>query len=117
MSGDEAGAVGPQSRVAGIVGALSALEDDLDSLDGGIEEMKRRLAAGAQSEIDSMLARTRESASKEAGRIIDKARAEAEAEAAGIAEAGEARMGELRAGIDSGMERAVDHVVSSVLKA
>lgn len=117
MSSEDAAAAGSGSRVAGIVGALSALEDDLDSLDGGIDEMGRRLAAGAQSEIDAMLARTRETASKEAERMISKARADAEAEAAGIAQAGEARMGELRASIDSGMDRAVEHVVSSVLRA
>lgn len=112
-----AGAVGGGSDVAGIIEALSALEADIDSLDAGIDGMKRRLAARAQSEIDSLFAGTREAASREAGQIVSKARADAEAEAARIAEAGHARMEELRARIDAGMDGAVEHVVSSVLRA
>ena len=119
MSQEEAsaGAAGSGSPVAGIIDALSALEADIDSLDAGIDGMKRRLAARAQSEIDSLFAGTREAASREAGQIVSKARADAEAEAARIAEAGRARMEELRARIDAGMDGAVEHVVSSVLRA
>lgn len=115
---DAAGAAdGRGSPVAGIISALSALEADIDSLDAGIDGMKRRLAARAQSEIDSLFASTREMASREAGQIVSRAKAEAEAEAARIAEAGQARTEELRARIDAGMDRAVEHVVSSVLRA
>ena len=113
----EGAGAGQGSRVAGIVKALAALEDDVDSLDAGMDDMKRRLAAKAQSEIDALYASARRAASREAEEIISRARAEAEAEAARIAEAGQARIDELRARIGAGMDGAVGHVASAVLKA
>lgn len=107
---------GAEPKVAAIVGALSALEDDLDSLAGRVAEMRKGLAARARSEVDGMMARTREMAAREAESIIGGARAEAEAESARIARDGEARLEEARSRIESGRDEAVRHVVSAVMR-
>ena len=61
-----------ESKVTGIIQSLSALEDDLDSLNGKVAEMKKQLSIKAQTEIDKLLEKTREMATNEA-EIIPKA--------------------------------------------
>ena len=59
-----------------------------------------------------------ESASqKEAEVIINKAKTKAESESAKITQDGETKLQELQAQIDTGLDDAVKHVVSTVLKA
>ncbi len=106
-----------ESKVGGVIKALSALEDDLDSLNAGLGEMKGGLAARTQKEIDGLLAKTREMATKEAGAIIEKARTRAESESAGIVRDGDSRLKKIQSQIDAGLDDAVGHVVSTVLKA
>ena len=106
-----------ESKVTGIVKALSALEDDLDSLNTKLADMKKNLNIKAQNEIDELMAKTREMATKEAEVIINDAKAKAESESAKIAQDGEAKLQEVQSQIDAGLNDAVKHVVSTVLKA
>ena len=108
--------VAAESNVSGIIKSLSALEDNLDSLGGKVGDMKKQLAARAQSQIESMMEKTREMASKEAEVIINESRAAAEAESKGITERGEARLAEIKSAVDDNFEGAVKDVVSTILK-
>jgi len=106
-----------ESKVTGIIQSLSALEDDLDSLNSKIAEMKKQLSIKAQTEIDKILEKTREMATKEAEVIINASKDKANAESAKIAQEGEAQLSEITSRIDSNFDEAVKHVVSTVLKA
>ena len=106
-----------ESKVTGIIQSLSALEDDLDSLNGKVAEMKKQLSIKAQTEIDKLLEKTREMATKEAGVIISASKEKANAESAKIAQEGEAKLSEITSKIDTNFDEAVRHVVSTVLKA
>ena len=106
-----------ESKVTGIIQSLSALEDDLDSLNSKIAEMKKQLSIKAQTEIDKILEKTREMATKEAEVIINASKDKANTESAKIAQEGEAQLSEITSRIDSNFDEAVKHVVSTVLKA
>ena len=106
-----------ESKVSGIVNALSELEDDLDSLNTKLADMKKNLNIKAQNEIDELMNKTREMATKEAEVIINDAKSKAESESAKIAQDGEAKLQEVQSKIDAGINDAVTHVVSTVLKA
>ena len=106
-----------ESKVSGIVKALSELEDDLDSLNTKLADMKKNLNIKAQNEIDELMNKTREMATKEAEVIINDAKSKAESESAKIAQDGEAKLQEVQSKIDAGINDAVTHVVSTVLKA
>ncbi len=106
-----------ESKVTGIIQSLSALEDDLDSLNGKVAEMKKQLSIKAQTEIDKLLEKTREMATKEAEVIINSSKEKAKAESAKIAQEGEAKLYEITSKIDTNFDEAVRHVVSTVLKA
>ncbi len=106
-----------ESKVTGIIQSLSALEDDLDSLNGKVAEMKKQLSIKAQTEIDKLLEKTREMATKEAEVIINASKEKANSESAKIAQEGEAKLSEITSKIDSNFDEAVQHVVSTVLKA
>ena len=106
-----------ESKVTGIIQSLSALEDDLDSLNSKITEMKKQLSVKALTEIDKLLEKTREMATKEAEVIINASKEKANAESAKIAQEGETQLSEITTRIDSNFDEAVRHVVSTVLKA
>lgn len=106
-----------ESKVAGIVKALSSLESDLDSLDARLADMKKNLTIRAQNEIEELTVKTREMATKEAETIISDARQKAESESARISQDGETKLQEVQSRIDAGFDDAVKHVVSAVLKA
>ena len=106
-----------ESKVTGIIQSLSALEDDLDSLNSKITEMKKQLSVKALTEIDKLLEKTREMATKEAEVIINASKEKANAESTKIAQEGEAQLSEITTRIDSNFDEAVRHVVSTVLKA
>ena len=105
-----------ESKVADIIKALGSLEDDLDSLDSKVADMKRQLAVRAQKETDALYENVREKASAEAEGIIGEARDKANAEAARISKDADSRLEEIRTGIDAGFEDAVSVVVSTVMK-
>jgi V/A-type H+-transporting ATPase subunit G/H len=106
-----------ESKVTGIIKSLNMLEDDLDSLNGKVSDMKKQLSIKAQSEIDVLLEKIREMATKEAEVIINTSKEKATAESAKIVQEGETQLSELQSKIDANFDEAVSHVVSTVLKA
>jgi len=106
-----------ESKVTGIIKSLSSLEDDLDSLNGKVADMKKQLSVKAQTEIDALLEKTREMATKEAEVIINTSKEKATAESAKITQEGEAKLSEIQSNIDANFDEAVKHTVSTVLKA
>jgi V/A-type H+-transporting ATPase subunit G/H len=105
-----------ESKVAGIIKSLSGLEDDLDSLNNKVTDMKKQLSLKAQTKIDNLLEKAREMATKEAEVIINGSKEKAKTESAKIAQEGEAKLSEIKSNIDAGFDEAVKHVVSTVLK-
>ena len=106
-----------ESKVTGIIKSLSSLEDDLDSLNGKVADMKKQLNVKAQGEIDALLEKTREIATKEAEVIINASKEKASTESAKITQEGEAKLSEIQSSVDANFDEAVKHVVSTVLKA
>ena len=106
-----------ESKVTGIIQSLSGLENDLDSLNSKVAEMKKQLTVKAQTEIDKLLEKTREMATKEAEVIINASKEKANTESAKIGQEGEAKLSEITSKIETNLDEAVRHVVSTVLKA
>ena len=106
-----------ESKVTGIIQSLSGLEDDLDSLNSKVGDMKKQLSLKAQTEINKKKKKTREMATQEAETIINASKEKANTESAKIAQDGEAKLSEINAKIDTGFDEAVRQVVSTVLKA
>ena len=106
-----------ESKVTGIIKSLNVLEDDLDSLNSKVSDMKKQLSVKAVTEIDVLLDKTREIATKEAEILINAAKEKANTESAKIAQEGENKVTELRSTVDANFDEAVKHVVSTVLKA
>lgn len=106
-----------ESKVTGIIKSLNALEDDLDSLNSKVGDMKKQLAVKTSGEIDNLLEKTREMASVEAEIIINASKEKATSESAKIVENGNVKLAELQSKIDANFDDAVKHVVSTVLKA
>ena len=105
-----------ESKVSGIIKSLGELEGELDSLTGKVEDMKKQLSLKALNQVDAMLEKTKEMATEEAEAIINDAKEQATAESAKIEEEGQARLAEIRSSIDTNFDKAVDHVVLTVLK-
>ena len=106
-----------ESKVTEIVKSLNMLEDDLDSLNSKVADMKKQLSVKAQTEIDALLEKTREMATKEAEIIINAAKEKATAESAKISQEGETKLAEIQSSVEANFDEAVRHVVSTVLKA
>jgi len=106
-----------ESKVTGIVKSLNILEDDLDSLNSKVGDMKKQLSVKAQTEIDNLLEKTREMATKEAEVIINTSKEKATVESVKIAQQGDVKLSEIQSNIDANFDEAVKHVVSIVLKA
>ncbi len=106
-----------ESKVTGIIKSLNVLEDDIDSLNSKVGDMKKQLSVKAQNEIDALMEKTREMATKEAEVMINASKDKATAESAKIAQEGEAKLSEIQSKIDANFDEAVKHVVSTVLKA
>ena len=105
-----------ESKVTEIITSLNVLEDDLDSLNSKVGDMKKQLSVKAITEIDNLLEKTREMATKEAEVIINASKDKATSESAKIAQEGEAKLSEIQSNIDANFNEAVKHVVSTVLK-
>ena len=106
-----------ESKVTGIIKSLNALEDDLDSLNSKVGDMKKQLSVKAITEIDNLLEKTREMATKEAEIIINASKDKATAESVKIVQEGDVKLSEIQSKIDANFDEAVKHVVSTVLKA
>jgi len=105
-----------ESKVTGIIQSLTGLEENLDSLNSKVADMKKQLSVKAQSEIDKLLEKTREMALKEAEGIINVSKEKANTESTRITQEGEAKLSEITSKIDSNFDEAVRQVVSTVLK-
>ena len=106
-----------ESKVTGIVESLKSLEDDLDSLNAKVADMKKDLSVNAQNEIEKLIEKTREMATKEAEKIINESKAKAKSEAEKIGQEGNEKLSQIQSNIDTNFDEAVKHVVSTVLKA
>ena len=100
-----------------IIKALSGLESDIDSLNEKLADMKKQLNQKAQKEIDQLLEQVIQMATKEAEDIISETRDKAKSESQRISAAGDVNLKDLQDKIDTKFNEAVDHVVSTVLKA
>jgi V/A-type H+-transporting ATPase subunit G/H len=103
------------SAVETIVSALSELENDIDRLYGRVEEMKRRIVAQSNEEIDKLKQQIIALANEEAKRVVDSAKAEAEGESENIGEVGRANLANIRKNIKASFDSAVDSIVQAVL--
>ena len=103
------------SAVETIVGALSELEVEIDGLYSRAEEMKKRIMAHSNEEVDKLKQQVIAMANEDAKHIVDGARAEAEAESEKIGETGRANLASLKKNINSSFDAAVDNIVRTVL--
>jgi F0F1-type ATP synthase membrane subunit b/b' len=103
------------SAVESIVGALSELETDIDSLYSRVDEMKKRIMAHSNEEIEKLKQQIILLANEEARRIVDKAKAEADAESAEFSKQAEKSLAGIKKNVDSSFDRAVDGIVKTVL--
>ena len=106
-----------ESKVTGIIKSLNALEEDLDSLNSKVGDIKKQLSVKAITEIDNLLEKIREMAIKEAEVIINTSKDKATIESAKIAQEGDVKLSEIQSKIGTNFDEAVKHVVSTVLKA
>ena len=106
-----------ESKVTGIVKALSGLEDDIDSLNSNVSEIQKNINSKTQSELVTLMDKTKEMALKEAESIISAAKSKAETEAAKIAQQGQTNLTQTQSKIDASFDEAIKTVVSTVLKA
>ncbi len=116
MGNDSAAAAVADSKVSKIIKSLNALEDDLDSLNGKVGDIKKQIAIRTQGEIESLMEKTREMAAKEAETLINKSKKKAEIESKKITEEGEARLSEIKSRVDANFDLVVEDVVSMILK-
>ncbi|MDQ4050334.1 MAG: hypothetical protein M3093_01840 [Thermoproteota archaeon] len=103
------------SAVETIVSALSELESDIDGMYGRVEEMKRRIIAHSDEEIEKLKQQIITLANQEAKQIVDTARVEAEAESEEIGEIGRANLANIRKNIKASFDASVDSIVQAVL--
>ena len=103
------------SAVETIVGALSELEGEIDGLYSRAEEMKKRIMAHSNEEVENLKQQVIAMANEDAKRIVDSARAEAEADSEKIGETGRANLANLKKNINSSFDAAVDNIVRTVL--
>lgn len=104
------------SKVEGIIKTLSELEENIDSLNEKVADMKKKLHAKAENEIESLREKVIEIATKESESIISKTKEAANQEAKTIQSDGEKVLAEIKTTIDEKFDESVEYVVSSVLK-
>ena len=103
------------SAVETIVSALSGLENDIDGMYGRVEEMRRRIIAHSDEEIENLKQQIITLANEEAKQIVDSTKAEAEAESEEIGEIGRANLANIRKNIKASFDVTVDSIVQAVL--
>ena len=106
-----------ESKVSGIIKSLSSLENELDSLNVTVADMKKNLNLKAENEIDKLMEQIRQMATKEAEAIIIQAKEKANAESANISKEGEKKLAQIQSNIDANFDDAVNRIISTVLKA
>lgn len=103
------------SAVETIVSALSELENDIDGMYGRVEEMRRRIIAHSDEEIENLKQQIITLANEEAKQIVDSTKAEAEAESEEIGEIGRANLANIRKNIKASFDTTINSIVHAVL--
>jgi V/A-type H+/Na+-transporting ATPase subunit G/H len=103
------------SAVESIVSALTELEGEIDGIYLRVEEMKKRIMAHSNEEVDKLKQQVIAIATEEAKKIVDSAKAEAEAESEKIGELGRVNIANLKKNINSSFDAAVDSIVRTIL--
>jgi len=104
------------SKVDVIIKSLSGLEDNIDSLNEKLADMKKKLNSTVQREIEKNMQKTTEMATSEAEGIIKNSKEKADTESKKILSNGDSKIAEIKKQIDSNFDEAVDHVVETILK-
>jgi len=104
------------SKVDGIIDALSGLENNIDSINEKLADMKKSLNSKVNKEIEQNMAKVNEMATKEAESIISEAKQKAQAQADEILKSGEDKLTETKSQIDAKFDESVEYVVSTVLE-
>jgi len=104
------------SKVEGIIKTLSELEENIDSLNEKVADMKKKLHARVENEIENLREKVVEMATKESESMISKTRDVANQEAKKILNDGEKSLAEIKAKINETFDEAVEYTISSILK-
>ena len=104
------------SKVSKIIKSLSELENNIDSLNEKVADVKKTLTSKTQTELESLKSQVTQMAIKEAESLILETKAKAEQQAKKIAAEGEAKLANLKSTVESKSNEAVDGVVSIILK-
>jgi vacuolar-type H+-ATPase subunit H len=104
------------SSVEVIINALAELEKDIDNLNLKIEEMKKRIIIYSNEQIENLRQQITSIANEEAKKVVDIAKKEAEGESSLIAKEADSRLSDIKKNIDSSLDRAVDSIVSIVMR-
>ncbi len=84
------------SKVEGIIKTLSELEENIDSLNEKVADMKKKIHARSENEIEQLREKVIEMATKESGSIISQAREAANQEAKKILSDGEKSLAKIK---------------------
>ena len=103
------------SKVEGIIKTLSELEENIDSLNDKVE-MKKKLHARVENEIENLQEKVVEMATKESESMISKTRDVANQDAKKILNDGEKSLAEIKTKINEKFDEAVEDTISSILK-
>ena len=104
------------SKVEGIIKTLSELEENIDSLNEKVADMKKKLHARVENEIENLREKVIELATKESESIISKTKDAANQDAKKILDDGEKSLAEIKTKVSTKLDEAVEYVVSSILK-
>jgi vacuolar-type H+-ATPase subunit H len=103
------------SSVESIISALSNLENDIENLSHSVHEMKKRIMAYSNQEIENLKSEVIAIANQEAKKIIDIAKFEAEKESSTVVREAEETLVNIKKNIDSSFTMAVDNAVRMIL--
>ncbi|MGH9998723.1 MAG: hypothetical protein ACRD90_02545 [Nitrosopumilaceae archaeon] len=104
------------SKVEGIIKTLSELEENIDSLNEKVADMKKKLHARVENEAENLREKVVEMVTKESESIISKTRDTANQDAKKILNDGEKNLAEIKTKISAKFDEAVEDTISSILK-
>ncbi|MGI0008895.1 MAG: hypothetical protein ACRD92_04665 [Nitrosopumilaceae archaeon] len=104
------------SKVEGIIKTLSELEENIDSLNEKVADMKKKLHARVENEAENLREKVVEMVTKESESIISKTRDTANQDAKKILNNGEKNLAEIKTKISAKFDEAVEDTISSILK-
>ena len=104
------------SKVEGIIKTLSELEENIDSLNEKVADMKKKLHTRVENEVEILREKVVEMATKESESIISKTRDAANQDAKKILNDGEKSLAEIKTKISEKFNEAGEDTISSILK-